>query len=216
MCERDEPLVLDGMEIQPQDADGRAWTYVPARPSLEQSPGGMPMLTVLEAGSTAFLQCTARVALNEDARAALLARLKKLRPSAETLHIVPLSVERIALEIKSDGEWVAVAESKGSGMPPWTAALAATLAPGAAAALKSAVTGERDRARLRARIVLSGSPATVRRVEASGTVQVEMPAGAASSSYAVTADASRAATAPTPRDLSADLTQLLKPSGGNR
>ena len=121
MDDRAEPLVIDGVKIAAKNGDVRTWSYVPPRPSLERGPGGKPILTVIEAGSTAFLQCTTRLALHEDARAALLARLREIEPKAETLEAVPLSVERIALEVKTGSTWVAVAESKGSGMLPWTA-----------------------------------------------------------------------------------------------
>ena len=179
-------------------------------------PGGRPMLTVIEAGSTAFLQCTARVALNEDARAALLARLKEIEPKAETLEAAPLSVERIALEVKTGSDWVAVAESKGSGMPPWTAALAATLAPGPLAAIKSAVAGERERARLRAWIVLPGSPATFRRSEATGEARIETPTGAASASFAASRRRIISRGAATALELSADIADFFPKADSNR
>jgi hypothetical protein len=216
MDDRKEPLIIDGIKIEAKNEDGRAWSYVPARPTLEQSPNGRPMLTVIEAGSVAFLQCTARVALNEDARAALLARLQERAPQAETLEAAPLSVERIILEVKTDSEWVAVAESKGSGMPPWTAALAATLTPGPLAAIKSAVAGESEHARLRAWIVLPGSPAAFRRSETRGEARIETPLGAASASFTATADASSPAGAATALELSADIADFFPQGGSNR
>jgi hypothetical protein len=208
MKEREASFVIDGIELQQKD-NGRAWLYVPRRPTLERGQSGAPMLQVIEAGSTAFLQCTARVALHEDARAALLASLKKKQPKAETLEAAPLSVERMALEVRPDSTWVTVAESKSSGMPPWTAALAATLAPGPLAAIKSALAGERARARLRAWIVLPGSPAAYRRSAAAGEVRLETPAGAASARFTATADASSAAGAATALELVADIADFF-------
>jgi hypothetical protein len=215
MDDRAEPLVIDGITIVAKNGDGRAWSYVPPHPSLERGPGGTPMLQVIEAGATAFLQCTARVALHEDARAALLASLKKKKPKAETLEAAPLSVKRIALEVRPDSTWAAVAESKGSGMPPWTAALAATLAPDSLAAIKSAVAGERERARLRAWIVLPASPAAFRRSTAAGEVRLETPTGTASARFAATADASSAAGAATALELSADVADFF-PKGESK
>ena len=121
MDDHEEPLVIDGIKIVAKNGDRRVWSYMPPHPSLERGPGGAPMLTVIEAGATAFLQCTARVALYEEARTALLARLQEIEPQAERLEAAPLSVERVALEVKTGSTWVAVAESKSSGMPPWTA-----------------------------------------------------------------------------------------------
>lgn len=216
MDDSKEPLVIDGVKVEAKDGDGRAWSYVPPRPTLERGPNGRPMLTVVEAGSTAFLQCTARVALNEDVRAALLARLKEIEPKAETLEAAPLSVERIALEAKTGSEWVAIAQSKGSGMPPWTAALAATLAPGPLAAIKSAVAGERERARLSARIVLPGSPAAFRLSEATGEARIETPTGAASASFAASHDVSSPAGAATALELSTDISDFFPKADSNR
>jgi hypothetical protein len=216
MDDHQEPLVIDGVKITAKNGDGRAWTYVPPHPSLERSPGGTPMLTVIEAGPTAFLQCTARVALHEEARSALLARLQEIEPRAETLEAAPLAVERIALEVKTGSSWVAVAESKGSGMPPWTAALAATLAPDRLAAIKSAVAGERGRARLRAWIVLPASPATFQRSEATGEVHIETPTGTASARFTATADASSAAGTATALELGADLADFFSTGASQR
>jgi hypothetical protein len=211
MKEREASLVIDGIELRQED-NGRAWTYVPRRPTLERGQNGAPMLQVIEAGSTAFLQCTARVALHEDARAALLASLKKQQPQAETLEVAPLSVERMALEARSDSTWVTIAESKSSGMPPWTAALAATLAPGPLAAIKSALAGGRTRARLRAWIVLPGSPAAFRRSTAASEVRLETPTGAASARFTAAAKASSAAGAATALELVADVADFFRPA----
>jgi hypothetical protein len=215
MQDREESLVIDGIKLQPKDGDGHAWRYVPPRPSLERGPGGKPMLQVIEAGSTAFLQCTARIALHEEARAALLARLQEKRPQARTLEAAPLAVERITLEVMTGHDWVTVAESKGSGTPPWTAALAATLAAGQLAAIKSAVAGERKRARLRAWIVLPGSPAAFRRSETRSEARIKTPTGAASASFTASANASAPAGAATALELSADIADFF-PTGESK
>jgi hypothetical protein len=206
-------FVIEGVELKAKDASGRAWTYVPPRPALEKTGSGAPMLQVIEAGPAAFLQCTARVALNEDARAQLLATLKQKAPEAETLEAVPLSVERIALEAKVGNQWAAVAESTGSGTPPWTAALAATLTAEPLAALKSAVAGERDHARLIARIVLAGSPASFRRAETRGEARVEMPAGSAAASFAASTEAASAGGEPQRRELAVDIADCFSKAG---
>ena len=205
MQDRQESFVIDGIELTAKDSTGRTWTYIPQRPNLETNQSGTPMLQVIEAGPTAFLQCTARIALNEDARAALLASLKEKAPEAQAIEAAPLSVERITLETKTGNDWIAIAESKGSGMPPWTAALAATLPPGPLAAIKSAVAGEKDHARLSARIVLPGSLASFQTAEASGEARIETPAGAASASFAATADASSPGSKPTSHEITVDL-----------
>jgi hypothetical protein len=215
MDDRKETRVIDGVKIAAKNGDGRAWSYVPPRPCLEHGPGGRPMLTVIEAGGTAFLQCTARLALHEEARSVLLARLKEIEPTAETLEPAPLSVERMALEVKTGSTWVVVAESKGSGLPPWTAALAATLAPEPLAAIKSAVAGEKGHARLRAWIVLPAAPATFRRATAAGEVRLETPTGAASARFAATADASSAAETATALELGADIADFF-PTGESK
>ena len=216
MKDREESLVIDGIELQPKDVAGCAWTYVPLRPALERGQSGAPMLQVIEAGSTAFLQCTARVALHEEARAALLTSLKKKQPQAETLEAAPLSVERIALEVMTGNDWVAVAESKGSDLPPWTAALAATLASGQLAALKSALAGEKKRARLTARIVLPGASASFRSAKAAGEARIKTPTGAASMRFSATADESSPASQATRRNLAADIADFFPPGKSNR
>jgi hypothetical protein len=215
MDDRKETLVIDGVKMAVKNGDRRAWRYVPPHPSLERSPGGAPMLTVIEAGGAAFLQCTARLALPEEARGVLLARLQEIEPQAETLEPAPLSVERMALEVKTGSAWVVVAESKGSGLPPWTAALATTLAPDPLAAIKSAVMGQRGHARLRAWIVLPASPAAFRRSTAAGEVRLETPTGAASARFAATADASSAAETATALELGADIADFF-PSGESK
>jgi hypothetical protein len=215
MDDREEPLVIDGIKIAAKNGDRRVWSYMPPHPSLERGPGGTPQLTVIEAGPTAFLQCTARVALPEEARTTLLARLKEIEPKAERLEAAPLSVERIALEVKTGNTWVAVAESKSSGMPPWTAALAATLAPDPLAAIKSALAGERARARLRAWVVLPGSSATFRRSAATGEVRLETPTGAASARFTATAGTSAPAGAATELEISADIADFF-PAGKSK
>jgi hypothetical protein len=201
--------VIDGIELKTKDASGRAWTYVPVRPSLQTNETGVPMLQVIEAGPVAFLQCTARVALNEDARAALLANLRKQDPEAETLEPAPLSVERIALEAKTTDEWKTIAESKGSGSPPWTAALSVSLAPDQLAAIRSASEGEKDRARLVARMTLQGAPASYRRTESAADARIQTPAGTASAGFAAAAETSSAANPGEVRNLAVDLADCL-------
>ncbi len=212
MPKREEPLVIDGITIEAKNDDGRVWSYIPPHPTLQLGPGGTPMLNVLEAGSTAFLQCTAQVALNESTRSALLARLKEKKPQAESLEAAPLTVGRIALEAKIGSDWRVVAESKGSGMPPWTAALMATLEPDTLAAIKAAVAGETDHARLKASILLPGSPATFKHAESAGEHRVETPAGSASASFAAAIDASTPGVPATAMELSADISGLFPKS----
>ena len=165
MDTREEPLVVDGISIEARSGDGRMWNYIPERPTIQTGPGGTPMLTVLEAGATAFLQCTVQVGLDDAVCNALLTRLKEKRPQAESLEAAALSVERIALEAKIGSEWQVVAEGKGSGLPPWTAALMATLEPGTLAAIKAAVAGQTDCARRGRGLSLPGSTAAFRRAE---------------------------------------------------
>ena len=165
----EEVVVIDGITLAAASADGHGWTYLPNQPAIERSANGAPMFSIIEAGPVAFLQCTARLALNDAARAQLLARLKAVRPEAETLESARITVTRIALEVSSGDVWETVAESSGSGMPPWTAALAATLAPAPLAAIKAAAGGESGRARLRASIMPPASPVAYRRAEAAGT-----------------------------------------------
>ncbi len=210
------PLVLDGFELSARDKQGRAWSYRPKRPVLERRPDGAPMLQILEAGSTAFLQCTARVALDESARAALLDALKRERPNAQTLDAAPLGVERIALEVKSGDHWVAVADSRGSGNAPWIAALAATLDADALAAMKAAIAGEKGRARLTARAAVPGAPGAWRHTEAAAKVQIRTPAGGESAGFATTADERSPATAPVPLELGADIAEFFPGGGPNR
>ena len=206
-------FVIDGIELTATDDTARRWTYIPVRPALETNDQGTPIFQVIEAGSIAFLQCTARVALNESERSSLLARLKEKEPKAETLEAAALSVQRLALEIKAGNGWSALAESKGSGMPPWTAAFSLTLGPDALATLKSAAAGEKDRARLVARIVLQGSPSSFRRSETTRTSRVEAPGGSSSESFTSSTDASTSGTQPESRELVVDLSDCFSQRG---
>lgn len=209
----DESIVIDGFTLRPKDDGGRGWTYLPLAPTLERGASGAPLLQVIEAGAMAFLQCTARVALNEDARNALLLRLKQREPTAQTLEAAPLTVERMALEVRSGERWSALAESKGSGTAPWTAAFAATLDAGAIAAIKAALAGEPRCARLAVRIVLPGSPGTLRSAESTADARIETPAGSASVRVAMSVDASSPAREATAVDLDADIADFFSRGG---
>ena len=215
MTDLAQALVIDAIELRPKDQDERAWLYVPQRPSLERNPGGTPMLKLVEAGATAFLQCTARVALNEDTRAALLARLKEKKPKAETLEAAPLSVEKVTLEAKTADGWSVLAESKSSGLPPWTAAFAVMLDPAPLAAIKASLAGEKERVRLTARLVLSGSPAYFRSTQSASEARIESPAGSASTHFAANAQASSPVSEGTSHDLTADLSDFFRQGGSH-
>jgi hypothetical protein len=167
------------------------------------------MVSVIEAGPTAFLQCTARLALTEEARARLLRRLQAIDPRVEALEAEPLRVERVSFEVRTGSDWKSVAESTSSGMPPWTAALAATLARDALAAIKAALAGEKDRARLTARIVVEGSPAVTRHWAAAGETMTTTSATRASAGFTAEADLSSSARAPVAHELGADIASLL-------
>jgi hypothetical protein len=210
MENREGSLVIDGVTVEPGSGDRRAWIYVPVSPDVERGPGGTPMLTVIEAGPTAFLQCTVRVALREEVLARTLARLKEIEPQADTLAPAPLSVERIALEIRSEAGWVSIADSKGSGMAPWTAALAAPLTPEQLAAIKSAAAGDRGHARLCARLLLTGPPGSFRRWETMHETTVRTATGTASASFTAAGQAASRAGDPTLVELGADLADALQ------
>jgi len=206
-----EDVVIDGITLAAASSDDRVWTYVPNRPAIERSASGAPMFSIIEAGPVAFLQCTARLALNEDVQAQLLARLKAVRPEAETLEPASITVERITLEVSEGDVWKAVAESSGSGMPPWTAALSAALTPPQLAAIKAAAGGESRRVRLRASITPQPSPATYRRTEATGTTRLASPAGVVSASYTTTTEDSPMTSVVGPREITTDLAIELAP-----
>lgn len=211
----DESMVIDGYTLRPQDAERRAWSYEPIAPSLERGAKGAPLLQLIEAGAIAFLQATARVALHEDARAALLRRLQEREPNARTLEAAPIAVERVALEVKTESGWTAIAQSPGLGTAPWTAALAATLDAAALAAVKAALAGERQRARLTARIVRRGSPATVRIAAARSETRIETPEGTSSTRVATVLDESSPASEPVALELDADIADFFS-GGGTR
>lgn len=210
MTESTDSVVIDGFALQRKADDKTGWTYVPRHPTLGVDSHGKPMLSILEAGAVAFVQCTAQVALRESDRAALLQKLQEVEPEARTLDAAPLTVDRIALEWLAEGGWSALGDSKGSGMPPWTAALAATLTAEALAALKAAISGESGRVRLSASLTLAGSHGTIRRVHQAGSVSVKTTAGETASSYAVETDTSAPGRAPAFLEMSADLADLLR------
>ena len=204
------PVVIDGITLEPASENGQTWMYVPSGPVLELGPGGAPMLSVIEAGPVAFLQCTARVALNEATRARLLARLQEVRPAATTLDIAPISVERVALELKTADGWKQLADSRSSRMPPWTAALSAQLNPVALAAMKSAVAGERGHIRLTARIVRTAMPAVYQHAEAASTTRVDSSYGTSTSSFAAATHHASPATPARALDLDTDVAEFFR------
>ena len=157
-----DPVVIDGIELQPDPADATTWIYVPPAPSLERRPDGAPQLSLIEAGPVAFLQATTRVDLPEEARARLLQQLQQTKPDARAVRAAPLFVRRMALESRATGDagWETLVEGTSSGTPPWITALSATPNGAAAAAVKAAIAGERGRLRLSARIALPTNPAT--------------------------------------------------------
>ncbi|MFT3801361.1 MAG: hypothetical protein QM766_09105 [Burkholderiaceae bacterium] len=204
-----EPLIVRGFELLPIDADATRWRYRPRRPSLERKRDGTPMLQVIEAGGTAFLQATARVALDERERAELFDALKRERPAANSLEPLPLDVRRVVLEIGRDDGWSVLAESRGSGSAPWTAALAAMLDPAAVTALKAAMGGETGRARLVAYAVEPGSHAQTRCATATIDLKTRTSAGLESLAASIDIDRSTPATADRPLELSVDLADLF-------
>jgi hypothetical protein len=205
-----QPVVIDGITLEPASADGQQWMYVPSGPVLELGPRDTPMLSVIEAGPVAFLQCTARVALSDAARARLLARLQEVRPAATTLDVAPISVERVALELKTAEGWNRLADSRSSGMPPWTAALSATLNPAALMAIKSAVAGKPGYIRLTARIVRTPMPAVYRQVTSTGTTRVDSSYGASSSSFAAATYHASPASPALALDLDTDVAKFFR------
>jgi hypothetical protein len=213
MDTRGKPLVIEGITVEPVSIDRRAWVYVVRAPVLERGADGRPLLSVIEAGPMAFVQATARIALGDAARAALLEQLKAVEPAAETIDPAPMSVERVALEVRVGEAWVAVAEGRSSGMPPWTTALAATVSGEALLALGAAVGGDRGRARLTARVHFPGRPAEVRYRQSAGTSTLLSGGSASSTSFAVSADMSSPATGDRTLDIRGDIADGFHPQG---
>ena len=212
----DRTLTIDGVTLSPT-TDDRAWTYLPVRPVIERAATGEPMFSIIEAGPVAFLQCTARLALHEDVRARLLERLKAQRPDADRLEPAGIVVGRIALEINDGNAWTAISESTGSGMPPWNAAFAATLAPAALAAVKAAAAGESGHVRLTASYTPVGAPAAYRHSVSTGVTTLETTSGVFASGYSTATQESPLAGASDERVISTDLSiELASGGGGSR
>ena len=104
------PIVVDGITLYRKAGDASTWTYVPRAPTLEADATGKPLLRIVEAGGVGFLQCTARVALRDADRAALLQKLRRLRPEAQAIEAAALTVQRVALEWFVDGAWSTASE----------------------------------------------------------------------------------------------------------
>jgi hypothetical protein len=208
-------LRVDGFALEPTTEDGRVWSYVPAGAFVEHGDAG-PLFSIIEAGSTAFLQCTARVGIDENRRRRLLTRLQELWPAAEAIEPAPIAVERIALEARSDDEWVAIAESSGSNMPPWRAALAAPLTPAQLAACKAAAAGEPGHVRLRARITRTTNAGRSITAEAARSASVEASGHTSAFSYSTTTTHSTTGAAAGHIELTSDIADQLSPHGGAR
>jgi hypothetical protein len=209
MNETEQPMVIDGVTVYTHDEDRIRWLYVPLGPTLELDPQGKPKLSVIEAGSAAFLQCTVRLALNDSPRDRLLQRLQRKEPTAKYLEAIPVTVQRIVMETQTGGQWRVIAESNSSRLPPWTAALASALAPEALAAVKAAIAGEHKRLRLRAWMELPPSPTSSRESRETIDVAVETPQGGAAANYEATASHSTSSQPGPALELSTDIADCL-------
>ncbi|GAA4036355.1 hypothetical protein GCM10022247_72620 [Allokutzneria multivorans] len=150
-----EPVVVevDGVELRSDPGTPGRWSYEPVGPTVELARDGSPQLSIVEAEGMGFLQLTARLDLPEGTRARLLSELRR-HVDATEVRAVPVAVQAIGLQVREAEAWTTIADGRGSGVPPWTSALSASLRADRLSALKAAVEGTRGKARLHARFTL--------------------------------------------------------------
>jgi hypothetical protein len=203
-------LVVDGFHLRTLDPGERGWAYVPAFPTFESAADGTPMLSIVEAGSFAFMQATARLALSDAGRERLLRRLRAVCPHAERLDVAPIRVSRVTFEVRTDAGWHVVAESRSSGSAPWLAAFSATLTPEALTALRAAVSGEPGRARLRAWIATAFPAPAFRSAEASHSIHAETSSGVTTVQMSTSCTESAPANPPETLELESDIARMWR------
>ncbi|MFI5959354.1 hypothetical protein [Cryptosporangium sp. NPDC051539] len=145
------------MSPDPDEPD--VWTYVP-RPLLDRTPDGAPAIGLIEAGTTGFLQVTARLGLPDERVDALLTGVRAVHPEATAVRGAPIDVHAVVVEIRSDhgSRWAELASSTSSGLPPWIAAMSAVLTADQTPAVKAALSGTHGRVRLRAAFAPGRNP----------------------------------------------------------
>lgn len=207
-----DTVEVDGVALTAESSEPGVWTYLPPGPLLDRSHSGSPAIGLIDAGPVAFLQLTARLDLQQDAREVLLSALKSHRPTATVVRSTRIVVDLIGLEAHdSDGAWVQIARSTSSGTAPWTAAMSAALTPAQQGPVKAALTGIRDKLRLRAVFTVPAPPIEIHRSIGSGELVVESSSGRVEVS---TRSSSSTGSAGAPRTVEqiADVADLLNPS----
>ena len=207
-------IVVDGIELQPDPVDPATWTYLPPGPLLDRGPDGKPLVALIEAGTLAFLQITARIDLTDAARAALLARLKDKEPAARAIRAMTVTVSSVVLEAWDDdvSGWAKIAEVTSSGQAPWTAAIAATVTGAQLASAKAALGGTKAGLRLSATITPPAVPVTERRKSRSIELGAADLTGSASLGMASTVTSSGASGPAKPVIRVHDVADLLTPT----
>jgi hypothetical protein len=204
------PVVIDGIELKGDPVDPATWVYLPPGPLLDRGPDGKPIVALIEAGSVAFLQITARIDLSDAERVALLAKLKQKRPAARALRVMAVTVGRVLLEARDDAAgWAKIAEVTSSGHPPWTAAIAASVSGAQIESVKRALGGTKARLRLSTTITPPVSTRTERRESHSVELGVADAAGSVSLGAESTAFSSGAPGRPKPIVRVHDVADLL-------
>jgi hypothetical protein len=167
-----EGVEVDGVELWPDGAEAGAWAYLPPGPLLDHNPDGSAAIGLIEAGSVAFLQLTARIDVGEGERDQLLNGLRALRPAAASLHPAPIAVQGVHLEVAAGDTWSAVATSTSSGLPPWVCAIATTVTEQQLESVRAALGGTRGRLRLRAQLTVKAAPVVLHSSERSDDLSV--------------------------------------------
>lgn len=178
---------LDGVHLYLAEGEPGVVRYVPGAPGPERGPDGQPTLTMIASDRGGILQLATRWALDEAALAALASALAAARPdlAGASLQPAPAQVTAATLKIAGpDGSLVALKESAGSGMPPWSAVFAATLDAGQKAAALAALNGRRGQVVIDYAIALppeaagTGASAGAAAIERRTDVADWFPAGA--------------------------------------
>lgn len=128
-------------------SDARSYYFLPTSPRLQRDPKGVPILSLLDVGSSGYLMFTATWTAADSSVETLRQYIAhgSRQPDASGIRLAfaPLSsVECHALLGDGRGSFQTIATSTTSGMPPYDAVFALTVAGERLAAARAAMRGE--------------------------------------------------------------------------
>ena len=143
--------------------EGRRWRFVSVAPWPQTTPGGDPLISLIEAGEFFLAQLSAQL----DPPAAQLEALRALleREGDEvapvTLESAVSAVTGIRIIADPGGEERVLATSRGSGFPPYTAVFSLQLAGADRDLMRSALSGTERQIEVRYTVDVDGTETVI-------------------------------------------------------